>query len=523
MKYKDRVQVKNGYKKTLLVTTAALTLGMSTVGTFGGAISAYAAEEQTTSSPKKFTLDADYNIKFNENIDLGNAKDLAANFAKLSGRLFLDTIVKGNESGDALQNALRDFSIGIVGMIPYGGSFVSSILGVLWPVAGKSQIQIIMEKTSELIDQKIEVYDGSAIRKQLEALQQQLQTFEDSVNNKPISGYYSAGDIQESNRIAAIQLQGKFIDLLKACQKDGQKESELPLFTVVATAHLQFLKFMEKNSKDFRIQMDDETLSRYFTNTSAGSLETISNKYQSYITETAHSAQEKVVNKAKSIKFANHSVWYGGSIEASIEKVIELEKLSFTVAGLAVPDNSWINSHPSQARKDLTKLRDEMGEYNKATIENAAFKIVSDSIMGSWQTDAEGQWYYVEKSGVKATGWKEIQGQWYYLKPEDGAMFTGLHTIGDKLYYLKLESATSSTEAPKGAMLTGWKFVEGAWFYFNPEEGDSKGAAVTGWKQINSQWYYLDPDNEGVALTSTTKIINGKKYNFDASGVCTNP
>lgn len=55
MKYKDRVQAKNRYKKSVLVTTAALTLGMSTLSTFGGTISAYAGEEQTTSSPKKFS------------------------------------------------------------------------------------------------------------------------------------------------------------------------------------------------------------------------------------------------------------------------------------------------------------------------------------------------------------------------------------------------------------------------------------------------------------------------------------
>lgn len=53
---------------------------------------------------------------------------------------------------------------------------------------------------------------------------------------------------------------------------------------------------------------------------------------------------------------------------------------------------------------------------------------------------------------------------------------------------------------------------------------------VTGWIQLGSILYYLKPAGfsewsgpEGSMLYNTTVIIDGKSYNFDSSGACTNP
>jgi len=42
----------------------------------------------------------------------------------------------------------------------------------------------------------------------------------------------------------------------------------------------------------------------------------------------------------------------------------------------------------------------------------------------------------------------------------------------------------------------------------------------TGWYLSGSSWYYFD--NSGVMVTGS-KTINGKTYNFNSNGVCTNP
>ena len=43
----------------------------------------------------------------------------------------------------------------------------------------------------------------------------------------------------------------------------------------------------------------------------------------------------------------------------------------------------------------------------------------------------------------------------------------------------------------------------------------------TGWKKIDGKWYYFG--SNGIALTNTTKKIQGKSYQFNTNGVCLNP
>ena len=43
----------------------------------------------------------------------------------------------------------------------------------------------------------------------------------------------------------------------------------------------------------------------------------------------------------------------------------------------------------------------------------------------------------------------------------------------------------------------------------------------TGWLKDSGKWYYLD--SSGAMLANTSRIIGGKTYYFNGSGVCTNP
>ena len=133
-------------------------------------------------------------------------------------------------------------------------------------------------------------------------------------------------------------------------------------------------------------------------------------------------------------------------------------------------------------------------------------------------------WYYFENSGVMKTGWLNIGNIWYYLNT-DGAMVTGWKQIGGIWYYF----------ASSGSMLTGWQYIGSSWYYF-----ESSGAMKTGWICSGGNWYYLQPSGamatkwleikekwywfgtDGIMVYSTSIEIDGKTYNFDENGVCTN-
>lgn len=163
-----------------------------------------------------------------------------------------------------------------------------------------------------------------------------------------------------------------------------------------------------------------------------------------------------------------------------------------------------------------------------------------------WE-EVGGIWYYFDDNGKMLTGWQEIDGSWYYLD-NNGHMLTGWLKSGNKWYYLE----------SSGAMKTGWKKINDTWYYLDPETG----AMVTGWNEIDGVWYYFKADGSmassewcegywlGASGAWTYKYkakwtqddkgwwfgdtsgwyaknesckINGKVYNFDAEGYCTNP
>ena len=98
-----------------------------------------------------------------------------------------------------------------------------------------------------------------------------------------------------------------------------------------------------------------------------------------------------------------------------------------------------------------------------------------------------GKYYYVRNNGTYKTGWQTLGSHTYHFA-SSGAASTGLHTY---------------TSSPAGT------------YYFN-----SRGQMVTGWVQLDGDWYYFR--KTGKALKDTTRVLKGKSYTFDRSGVCTN-
>ena len=137
-------------------------------------------------------------------------------------------------------------------------------------------------------------------------------------------------------------------------------------------------------------------------------------------------------------------------------------------------------------------------------------------------TIASRKWYSVKNRQLvkNEIGWQKFGKYWYYFTNTNGIAYTGWHQTGAHWYYLD----------KTGVMQTGWFKVcseddNCKWYYATkPDAANSahpEGSMVTGWLYDDAKWYYLDTD--GAMLANTSRTINGKTYNFNASGECTNP
>lgn len=122
----------------------------------------------------------------------------------------------------------------------------------------------------------------------------------------------------------------------------------------------------------------------------------------------------------------------------------------------------------------------------------------------------EQKWHLYDDKKM-LTGWKKVNGKWYFMD-SNGIMQTGWLKDGGLWYLL----------SNNGDMLTGWQKVNGKWYYLTPQnDGTHKtGEMWTGWLKKDGKWYYLDP-KDGYMYTGT-HIIDGKTYYFDNSGVLLN-
>ena len=138
---------------------------------------------------------------------------------------------------------------------------------------------------------------------------------------------------------------------------------------------------------------------------------------------------------------------------------------------------------------------------------------------------------------VTGSQWESINGRWFYLI--GGLRQTSWLRSGSRWYFLNPTSGVSGhlSSLPRGAMRTGWVQDNGH-FFLNPRAGQMGhdasipyGAMHSGWTQIGSQWFYLNHSSGnanhhsnfqvGQRLFNTTHTINGERFTFNASGVCT--
>lgn len=131
----------------------------------------------------------------------------------------------------------------------------------------------------------------------------------------------------------------------------------------------------------------------------------------------------------------------------------------------------------------------------------------SGEMRTGWVNDS-GKWFYLASDGVMATGWQKDGGKWYYLDPVSGAMVKGWLKDGGKWYFLKNNGSMAANEYCDGY----WLNSDGTWTY--QYRASWRGNYSDGW------WY---GDSSGWYANNQSLKIDGKIYNFNAGGYCTNP
>ena len=178
-------------------------------------------------------------------------------------------------------------------------------------------------------------------------------------------------------------------------------------------------------------------------------------------------------------------------------------------------------------------------------IDGKYYHFNSDGTLASagWHIESSGKWYYVDASGVLATGDTWLNGTLYHFNEygelktgaivengkcnvysDDGTLLEsgatqGWNYIGGAYYYLKGDSLLKGSH----------KLEDGKWYTFDSEGrmqvnaqvdgrwyGES-GAAKTGWFTVAGEWYYASTMNG--RLYKGLHTINDVQYYFDNTGV----
>lgn len=104
-----------------------------------------------------------------------------------------------------------------------------------------------------------------------------------------------------------------------------------------------------------------------------------------------------------------------------------------------------------------------------------------------WVQDGNG-WKYQNASG------SYLKDQWKYLSSDRGT--SAWYWFGEAGYAATGWQQIKGTLNSRGEMQTGWKLVDGSWYYLKSWDG-----MATGWQLLDGKWYYFY--ESGVMAVST--------------------
>ena len=203
-----------------------------------------------------------------------------------------------------------------------------------------------------------------------------------------------------------------------------------------------------------------------------------------------------------------------GSIPTVAGNLTKTELNKSGEKAMGIKDINYVLYHDTTGVRTVAKAAARNGNSLSSNIKKAE--------SNGWVKTEMG-WMYKE-NGKLVTGWKQIDGKWYYFEAS-GVMQTGWKQVSGKWYYLHTDGAMRTDWKQiggkwyyfhtDGAMRTDWKQIGGKWYYFHTD-----GAMRTGWKQIGDKWYYFHEDGH-MAKSEKIQGEDGRVYVIDENGVYT--
>lgn len=126
-------------------------------------------------------------------------------------------------------------------------------------------------------------------------------------------------------------------------------------------------------------------------------------------------------------------------------------------------------------------------EQFKHDIENGFEEVTAE-----WKRNTYGWWYVNKDGSYPKNKWQQINNEWFYFDNNGYCLINKWHYDGTDWFYLD----------HRGAMVTGWMFINHHWYCFK-----SDGRMVKGWVKYQNKWYYLD-EKDGNMLSN--QFIKGK-------------
>ena len=154
------------------------------------------------------------------------------------------------------------------------------------------------------------------------------------------------------------------------------------------------------------------------------------------------------------------------------------------------------------------------------------FDVNGKYLTNGWYKDFWNDWYYFESDGKAAKGWKQIDGKWYLFAGNYDGDFCSMTTRPTEFYD---EEAGADKDGyamnwgfylfkESGEMVTGWYKMGERWYYC----GSDGKAYINRWLCSGGKWYYFDSAGRMIE-NAVNYEADGKGYDFDASGACSNP
>ena len=208
-----------------------------------------------------------------------------------------------------------------------------------------------------------------------------------------------------------------------------------------------------------------------------------------------------------------------GSIPVVIGSLTKTELKKTGEKTMGIKDINYVMYHDTTGVRTAAKAA--LG--NK----NSVLSNINKSERNGWVKTEIG-WMYNE-NGKPVTGWKLIDGKWYYFE-STGVMQTGWRTISGKIYYLHTKGNMAVSEWIQDKASKNWYYIKSNGEIAKSEwRQDSVGKwyyvrsngvmVKSEWRQDREgKWYYLGSNGEMVTL-QMVKGADGKNYYLGEDGV----